>query len=55
MVQMISSGSGPGIRSAIPAGDRKIPEPMVDPTTTAIALQRPIRRGSPARGVVMGA
>jgi hypothetical protein len=30
----------------MPAGDRKIPEPMVEPTRTATALQRPSRRGS---------
>ena len=29
----------------MPAGDRKMPEPMVEPITTAIAVQRPIRRG----------
>lgn len=31
----------------MPAGDRKIPEPIVDPMTTAMALQRPMRRSSP--------
>jgi hypothetical protein len=31
---------------AMPAGDRKIPEPIVEPTRTATALQRPRRRGS---------
>jgi hypothetical protein len=41
------SGNGPGILSAIPAGDRKIPDPIVDPTTTAMALHKPMRRGSP--------
>jgi hypothetical protein len=44
---MIRRGSGPGIRSAMPAGDRKMPDPIVDPTTTAVALQTPIRRGRP--------
>src|SRR5256885_16442672 len=43
---MASSGSGPGSLSAMPAGDRKIPDPMVEPTRTATALQRPSRRGS---------
>ena len=54
---MKSSGSGPGMRSAMPAGDRKIPDPIVDPMTTAVALHRPMRRGRPAEvgGVVMGA
>jgi len=32
--------------SAMPAGDRKIPEPMVEPMSTATALKRPRRRGS---------
>jgi hypothetical protein len=32
----------------MPAGDRKIPEPIVVPTRTAIALQRPRVRGSSA-------
>jgi hypothetical protein len=29
----------------MPAGERKMPEPTVDPTRIATALQRPIRRG----------
>ena len=41
-----SSGSGPGSLSAMPAGDRKIPEPIVEPMSTATALKRPSRRGS---------
>jgi len=52
---MARSGPGPGILSAIPAGDRKMPEPIVEPTTTAVALQRPIRLGRPVRGEVMAA
>jgi hypothetical protein len=32
--------------SAIPAGDRKIPEPIVVPTRTAMALHSPKRRGN---------
>jgi hypothetical protein len=32
--------------SAMLAGDRKIPEPIVEPTRTATALHRPSRRGS---------
>jgi hypothetical protein len=31
----------------MPAGERKIPDPIVDPTTTAVALQTPMRRGRP--------
>ena len=42
----ISIGSGPGNLSAIPAGERKMPEPMVDPITTAIALHSPMLRWS---------
>src|SRR5438034_694698 len=30
-----------GILSAMPAGERKIPLPIVDPTRTATALKRP--------------
>src|SRR5207237_10829947 len=41
-----SKGSGPGSLAAIPAGERKIPEPMVEPTRTATELQRPSRRGN---------
>jgi hypothetical protein len=48
------SGSGPGTRSAIPAGDLKIPDPIADPTTTAIALHKPSRRGRLEGGDVMG-
>jgi hypothetical protein len=42
-----SIGSGPGSLSAMPAGERKMPEPMVEPMTTAIALHRPMLRWSP--------
>ena len=45
-----SNGNGPGNRFVILAGDRKIPEPMVVPMTTAMALQRPSRRGSAEGG-----
>src|SRR5262252_4371416 len=41
-----NKGRGPGSRFAIPAGVRKMPEPMVMPMTTATALQRPSCRGS---------
>lgn len=35
----------------MPAGERKIPEPIVDPMTTAMALQSPMRRSRvPALG-----
>src|SRR2546423_12643816 len=44
--QIASSGAGPGSLSAILAGDRKIPEPIVEPTRTATALHNPRRRGS---------
>src|SRR5579862_8758365 len=37
---------GVGSRFAIAAGERKMPEPMVVPTTTTSASTRPIRRGS---------
>src|SRR6266536_2398078 len=39
-------GSGAGTRSAMIAGVRKMPPPMVEPTSTATALHRPSRRGS---------
>ena len=39
-------GPGSCICWATSAGTRKIPLPIVDPTTTATALQRPNRRGS---------
>ena len=45
-------GTGPGNLSAMPAGERKMPEPMVDPITTAIALQSPRRRSRVAGGGV---
>src|SRR5205823_2494944 len=35
-----------GTRDATTAGVRKIPEPMVEPATTAIALTKPSLRGS---------
>ena len=35
------------------AGERKMPDPTVDPTRTATALQRPIRRGN-AEGINNG-
>src|ERR1051326_2350044 len=38
--------SGFGTRRAIAAGVRKIPEPIVMPTTTPIALQSPSFRGN---------
>ena len=45
VAQTAISGRGPGSLSAMPAGDRKMPEPIVVPTRTAIALQSPKRRG----------
>src|SRR5579863_1796482 len=44
-----SMGPGPGNRVAIPAGERKIPDPIVEPTSTATALHRPSRRTSAGR------
>src|SRR5207247_2986374 len=43
-------------RCAIEAGVRKMPLPMVEPITTATALQRPRRRGrrSPQRSAGVG-
>jgi hypothetical protein len=50
-------GPGAGRRSATDAGVRKMPEPIVDPTTTATALHKPIWRFSegeaPPDGSVM--
>src|SRR2546430_17628045 len=45
--------TGSGTRPAITSGVRKIPPPMVDPTSTATALHSPSRRGrrSPQRSV----
>ena len=40
-IQTVISGNGPGSLAAMPAGDRKIPLPMVEPISTAIALKRP--------------
>ena len=51
----INIGPGPGSRSAMPAGDRKIPEPIVEPITTAIALQSPMRRWSDGTAAGSGA
>src|SRR5215831_10681852 len=45
-IHTLKSGNGPGSRFAMPAGVRKIPEPIVMPMTTATALQRPSCRGS---------
>ena len=41
-----SIAPGPGSRSAIPAGDRKIPDPIVIPTTIVMAPKSPRRLGS---------
>src|SRR2546423_11114126 len=51
-----SMSTGSGTRPAITAGVRKIPPPMVEPTSTATALHRPSRRGrrSPQRSVIDG-
>jgi hypothetical protein len=43
--------SGAATLAATPAGDRKIPEPIVMPTTIAAALQIPSVRGSVAEAV----
>jgi hypothetical protein len=47
-----NKGKGPGSFLAIPAGVRKIPDPIVMPMTTATALHRPSRRGSASAGVL---
>ena len=49
-IQIEKSGSGPGSRSAMLAGERKMPEPIVVPMTTATALHKPSRRGSAEGG-----
>lgn len=54
MIQTVSSGAGPGNRLAMLAGERKIPEPIVVPMTTATALQSPSRRGSADGGSTGG-
>lgn len=41
VTQTRMSGSGPGSFCAIPAGDRKMPDPIVDPTSTAMVLSSP--------------
>src|SRR3954468_12617923 len=49
------SGRGPGSLSAMPAGERKMPEPIVDPMSTATALQRPswrLRDGARSDGTL---
>jgi hypothetical protein len=51
-IQTANSGTGPGSLFVTLAGVRKIPEPMVMPMTTAIALHKPRRRGSAAAEVV---
>src|SRR2546429_60544 len=51
-----SMSTGSGTRPAITAGVRKIPPPIVEPTSTATALQKPSRRGrrSPQRSIIDG-
>src|SRR5437879_13517100 len=48
--------TGSGTRPAITAGVRKMPPPMVEPTSTATALHSPSRRGrrSPQRSITGG-
>ena len=46
ITQTESIGMGPGSLSAMPAGERKMPEPMVEPITTAMAVHSPMRRWS---------
>src|SRR6476659_4555123 len=53
-IQTPNTASGPGSRFVTPAGVRKIPLPIVMPTTTAIALHKPSRRGSTAGEVDPG-
>src|SRR5579862_3130503 len=47
--QTAMNAVGDGNRFAIDAGERKMPEPIVVPTTTTRASKRPIRRGSDSR------
>jgi hypothetical protein len=49
MSQTPSMSVGSGTRAAIDAGVRKIPEPMVMPTTSPSALQKPSRLTSALR------
>src|SRR5262249_32730534 len=49
-IQTPKSGTGPGSRFVTLAGVRKMPEPIVMPMTTAMALHRPRRRGSSVTG-----
>src|SRR5580704_6133061 len=42
--------NGLGTRRAIPAGDRKMPDPIVIPTTIATELQMPSLRGNRSTG-----
>src|SRR6188508_131347 len=50
--QTASIAPGPGNRFAIPAGERKISDPIVIPTTMVTALQRPRRLGSASTGAL---
>lgn len=50
---MARRGRGPGSLSAILAGERKIPEPIVDPMRIATPVQTPILRGSNPRSSVV--
>ena len=45
-----ASASGSGTFCAMPAGDRKMPEPIVMPMTSATELQRPSVRGKRSVG-----
>jgi hypothetical protein len=40
--------TGPAV-PAMAAGSRKIPDPIMFPTTSAVAIQRPIERFRPGR------
>src|SRR6185503_13518510 len=50
--QTASIAPGPGKRFAMPAGERKIPDPIVIPMTMVTALQRPRRLGSASTGAL---
>src|SRR5215831_17152758 len=54
-IQTPKRGSGPGRRFVTLAGVRKMPDPIVMPMTTAMALHSPRRRGSSAVGAEAGA
>ena len=53
MTQSASTSVGLGTFWAMPAGERKMPEPIVMPMTSATELQRPRVRGRRPVGALM--